>query len=84
MYLAHLTDGSFLEKSNNFRFEYIGGFNRDGGAAWSNPLPRGTFVPGRFVTNPDYINANLTSTNSPVAVFRVRKSATTAPLICKV
>ena len=76
LYLAHLTDGSFFEKSDNFRIEDFGGFSRDGGVAWSNPLPRGTFVPGRFVTIPDYINATLTSASSPVAVLRVPESAT--------
>ena len=69
-------DGSFLEKSSDFSIENIGSFGRDGRVARSNPLPRSTFVPGRFVTFPDYINMLLTSANRPVTVLGIRYSAT--------
>ena len=50
-------------------------FGRDGRVARSNPLPRSMFVPGRFVTFPDYINVPLTSGNFPLTALRVSQSA---------
>ena len=68
MYLAHLTDLSFLEKSSDFSIKNIGGFSGDGGIASSNHLPRGTSDPGRFVTFPDDLDATLIGSNFPVNV----------------
>ena len=72
LYWAHLMNGSFLEKSSDFSIEYIRSFGRDSRVARSNPLPRSMFVPGRFVTFPDYINVLLTSANCPVTVLGLR------------
>ena len=69
-------DGSFLKKLSDFSVENIGGLCRDSRVERSNPLPRSTFVLGRFITFPDYINVPLTSTNFPVTVLRVSQSAT--------
>ena len=64
-------DGSFLEKSSDFSIENIGSFGRDGRVARSNPLLRSMFVPGRFVTVPDYIKVLLTSAYCPVTVLGI-------------
>ena len=76
LYQAQLTDGSFLEKPGNFSVKNIGGFSRDGGVASRNPLPRGTFDPGRLVAFPDNINVTLTGANLPITVLKVSQSAT--------
>ena len=61
----------------NYALTYSpGGFSRDDRVARSNPLPKDTFVPGRFITFPGYINVPLISTNFPVNVLRVSQSAT--------
>ena len=70
MYLAHFTDYFFLEKYGDFSIKNIGGFSGDGGVASHNPLPRGTFDPGRLVAFPD-INVILTRANLPITVLTV-------------
>ena len=73
---AHLTDGSFLKKSDDLSIEKVGGFSRDGGVARCNPLLKGTLDLGRFVAIPDNINVTLTSANLPITILTVSQSAT--------
>ena len=76
LYRAHLTNCSFLKKSSHFSIEYILSLKGDSRITRSNPLPRSTILPGRFVTFSDYIDILLTGANFPVAVLRVCDSAT--------
>ena len=75
-YRAHLLDGSFIEKSSDLSIEYIQSLQGDGRVTRSNPLPRSTFVLGRFVTITDNIKVLLINANCPVIVLGVCYFAT--------